>query len=55
MPSGRCRVLERSESAGVDKADPADGTRPVAFRGAGFAPKLDRRAGWMALALVVAV
>jgi NitT/TauT family transport system permease protein len=27
----------------------------VAFRGAGFAPKLDRRAGWIALALVIAI
>jgi NitT/TauT family transport system permease protein len=27
----------------------------VAFRGGGFAPKLDRRAGWIALALVIAI
>ena len=55
MPSGRCRVPERSGTSGVPKADSADGTRPVAFRGAGFAPKLDRRAGWIALVAVIAV
>src|ERR1700684_3652731 len=55
MPSGRCRVLDRSEPSDAPKTDPADATRPVAFRGAGFAPKLDRRAGWIALALVIAV
>jgi len=55
MPSGRCRVPERSGPSGAAKAGPADGTRPVAFRGAGFAPKLDRRAGWTALVAVIAV
>jgi NitT/TauT family transport system permease protein len=29
--------------------------RPVRFRGGGFAPKLDRRAGWIALAVVIGV
>jgi NitT/TauT family transport system permease protein len=29
------------------------GTRPVAFRGAGFAPKAGRTSGWIALALVI--
>ena len=29
--------------------------RPVAFRGAGFAPKPARRSGWIALALVIAL
>jgi NitT/TauT family transport system permease protein len=48
-------VLERSEQPGAAKPDPGGATRPVAFRGAGFAPKLDRRAGWLALALVIAL
>jgi NitT/TauT family transport system permease protein len=43
-------VLDRSE-----QPDAAAETRPVKFRGAGFAPKLDRRAGWIALVLVIAV
>jgi NitT/TauT family transport system permease protein len=47
-------VLDRSEPSGAKSTDPAE-TRPVAFRGAGFAPKLDRRAGWLALALVIAL
>jgi NitT/TauT family transport system permease protein len=48
-------VLERSELSDATKADPAAATRPVAFRGAGFAPKLDRRAGWIAMVLVIAL
>ena len=52
-------MLDRSEQSGAPKADPepdpADGMRPVAFRGAGFAPKLDRRAGWIAMVLVIAL
>jgi ABC-type nitrate/sulfonate/bicarbonate transport system permease component len=34
-------------------ADSSAGTRPVAFRGAGFAPKTGRTSGWIALALVI--
>jgi ABC-type nitrate/sulfonate/bicarbonate transport system permease component len=34
-------------------ADPNAATRPVAFRGAGFAPKAGRTSGWIALALVI--
>jgi len=34
-------------------ADPSAGTRPVAFRGAGFAPRAGRISGWIALALVI--
>jgi NitT/TauT family transport system permease protein len=34
-------------------ADSSAGTRPVAFRGAGFAPKAGRTSGWIALALVI--
>jgi NitT/TauT family transport system permease protein len=48
-------VLDRSEQSGAPKVDRVDGTRPVAFRGAGFAPKLDRRAGWIAMVLVIAL
>jgi ABC-type nitrate/sulfonate/bicarbonate transport system permease component len=33
--------------------DPATATRPVAFRGAGFAPKAGRYAGWIALVSVI--
>ncbi len=36
-------------------SDANAGTRPVAFRGAGFAPKAGRYAGWIALALVLGV
>ena len=50
MPSARSSMLDRAP-----QEDAATDTRPVAFRGAGFAPKLDRRAGWIALALVIAV
>ena len=49
-------MLDRSEQPGVSKpADSASESRPVAFRGAGFAPKFDRRAGWAALAYVIAI
>ena len=33
--------------------DPKTESRPVAFRGAGFAPKAGRYSGWIALALVI--
>lgn len=33
--------------------DAAAGTRPVAFRGAGFSPVTGRTSGWVALALVI--
>ncbi len=48
-------MLDRAQSPdGAKPADPATAVRPVAFRGAGFAPKAGRRAGWIALALVIA-
>jgi ABC-type nitrate/sulfonate/bicarbonate transport system permease component len=48
-------MLDRSENSDASKpADPAAEVRPVAFRGAGFAPTASRRAGWIALALVIA-
>ena len=49
-------MLDRAEHPGTAKpADPAGELRPVAFCGAGFAPKAGRRAGWIALALVIAL
>jgi ABC-type nitrate/sulfonate/bicarbonate transport system permease component len=54
MPSGRCRVLDRSEQPDASKpVDPAAEVRPVTFRGGGFAPKASRLSGWIALALVI--
>jgi ABC-type nitrate/sulfonate/bicarbonate transport system permease component len=48
-------MLDRSENSDASKpADSAAEVRPVAFRGAGFAPTASRRAGWIALALVIA-
>jgi ABC-type nitrate/sulfonate/bicarbonate transport system permease component len=48
-------MLERPASDKVDKVDKIDETetRPVAFRGAGFAPKAGRYSGWIALAVVI--
>jgi NitT/TauT family transport system permease protein len=37
------------------QAEAKDQARPVAFRGAGFAPRASRYAGWIALLLVIAV
>ena len=49
-------MLDRAEAPGTaTPADPAAKPRPVTFRGAGFAPKASRRAGWIALALVIAL
>jgi ABC-type nitrate/sulfonate/bicarbonate transport system permease component len=49
-------MLDRAEQPSTAKpADPASELRPVGFRGAGFAPKVSRRAGWIALALVIAL
>jgi ABC-type nitrate/sulfonate/bicarbonate transport system permease component len=42
-------MLERPK---IDKIGETE-TRPVAFRGAGFAPKAGRYAGWIALVLVI--
>ena len=47
-------MLDRAkEESGTPPADPDAGTRPVAFRGAGFAPASGRTSGWIALALVI--
>ena len=42
----------------LERAPPQEGpagTRPVAFRGGGFAPRASRYAGWIALAAVLAI
>jgi len=46
-------MLDRSPAA--PPADTATSTRPVAFRGAGFAPVTSRYAGWAALIVVIAL
>lgn len=47
-------MLDRAPQPDSSKpTDPAATTRPVVFRGGGFALKLSRRAGWIALALVI--
>jgi len=43
------------DRAPAPPADTTAQTRPVAFRGAGFAPVTNRYAGWAALALVIAL
>ena len=43
------------DRAPAPSAEPMTQTRPVAFRGAGFAPVTNRYAGWAALALVIAI
>jgi ABC-type nitrate/sulfonate/bicarbonate transport system permease component len=47
-------MLDRAESSAPVAQSGADGeTRPVAFRGAGFAPRAPRHAGWIALVIVI--
>ncbi|WP_076864104.1 ABC transporter permease [Bradyrhizobium mercantei] len=46
-------MLDRAPQDAKDQS--AEATRPVAFRGAGFTPSGSRHAGWIALALVIAV
>jgi len=49
-------MLDRAETPEVSpQADPETGPRPVAFRGAGFAPKAGRYSGWIALLLVIGI
>jgi NitT/TauT family transport system permease protein len=45
-------MLERSKPADSPQDDNT-GTRPVAFRGAGFTPKAGRHSGWISLLLVI--
>jgi NitT/TauT family transport system permease protein len=47
-------MLERPKAAlGLPQENRKTETRPVAFRGAGFAPKSGRYAGWIAVLLVI--
>ncbi|MGA7994908.1 MAG: ABC transporter permease [Bradyrhizobium sp.] len=47
-------MLDRArEDSAAPPSDPNGGTRPVAFRGAGFSPRAGRFSGWIALALVI--
>jgi ABC-type nitrate/sulfonate/bicarbonate transport system permease component len=46
-------MLDRAREP-EEKTDAAD-VRPVAFRGAGFAPRSSRYAGWIALLIVIAI
>jgi ABC-type nitrate/sulfonate/bicarbonate transport system permease component len=46
-------MLDRSKTP--PQADGSTESRPVAFRGAGFAPVTNRYAGWTALAVVIAL
>ncbi|HMI13376.1 MAG TPA: ABC transporter permease, partial [Bradyrhizobium sp.] len=47
-------MLERSQaSTPSPQPDGGIARRPVRFRGAGFAPRAGRYAGWIALALVI--
>ncbi len=50
MPNARCSVADR---AGPAAAEGGAATQRVQFRGAGFAPVVGRRAGWIALAVVL--
>ena len=47
-------MLDRAQAT-PPQPDANTETRPVAFRGAGFAPVTNRYAGWAALALVIAL
>ena len=48
-------MLDRAAKSGAPpQPDRITEPRPVEFRGAGFAPKAGRHAGWIALALVIA-
>jgi NitT/TauT family transport system permease protein len=46
-------MLERAKQQAQSEA--AEAPRPVAFRGAGFAPGASRYAGWIAMALIIAL
>ncbi|QWG12979.1 ABC transporter permease [Bradyrhizobium sediminis] len=48
-------MLERAPPKDPPQTDVAAVSRPVAFRGAGFAPKAGRYSGWIALLLVLAL
>jgi NitT/TauT family transport system permease protein len=42
-------------ASGLSQEKSADGTRPVAFRGGGFAPQPGRHAGWIGVVIVIAL
>src|SRR5260370_26905814 len=46
-------MLDRKSDLPSPQADLNSGTRPVEFRGGGFAPRAGRYSGWIALALVI--
>ena len=46
-------MLDRAPSNGFAAGRSQTEARPVAFRGAGFAPKAGRYSGWIALVLVI--
>ena len=46
-------MLERRAPQGRD--DVGEAPRPVAFRGAGFSPRASRYAGWIAMAIILAL
>ncbi|MES2193569.1 MAG: ABC transporter permease [Pseudomonadota bacterium] len=46
-------MLDRAPEPASPQADATAETRPVTFRGAGFAPKAGRYSGWIALLLVI--
>src|ERR1700741_2292058 len=48
-------MLDRANGAPVDPRASGSATRPVVFRGAGFVRATNRFAGWLALALVLAL
>ena len=53
MPSARSSMLDRADTSTSSPADLNAASRPVAFRGAGFAPRAGRYSGWIALLLVI--
>src|SRR6202011_3202776 len=54
MPSARSSMLDRAQTPKASKPCDLETTpRPVTFRGAGFAPKAGRYAGWIALVLAI--
>jgi ABC-type nitrate/sulfonate/bicarbonate transport system permease component len=48
-------MLDRAEDETASAQANATGSRKVAFRGAGFSPQTSRYAGWIALALAIAL
>src|ERR1700733_9171004 len=53
MPRARSSMLDRANDPTSPPPTEETELRPVAFRGAGFAPKAGRYAGWIALVLAI--